>query len=106
MFPYQQEATIAYCRALARSYERFTGKKLMENPGPAALYMAPFVLVSHGVQPDPIFCFANESAQKLWRMSWDEFTALPSRLSAEPEAQEERQRLLALAEWAEDKLAG
>lgn len=58
------------------------------------LYHAPFVLLSHGTQPDPIFNYANQTAQQLWEMSWADFTQLPSRLSAEPMAVAERQVLL------------
>jgi hypothetical protein len=50
------------------------------------------------MQADPVFCYANLAAQKLWGMGWEQFTRLPSRLSAEAEAQEERHRLLLLAE--------
>lgn len=59
-----------------------------------ALYLAPFVLVSHGTQPDPIFCYANKTAQDLWEYSWDEFTSLPSRLSAEVQERGGRSELL------------
>ena len=98
MFPSGDPRVAAYSRLLASSYERWTGKSLASDVRPQALYEAPFVLVSHGIQPDPIFCYANRAAQKIWEMSWNTFTKLPSRLSAEPDAQEERQRLLALAE--------
>lgn len=80
------------------SYRHWTGRNIIVSADPAdALYHAPFVLVSHGVQADPVFCYANLAAQKLWQMDWDTFTALPSRLSAEPDAQEERERLLEVA---------
>ncbi len=46
------------------------------------------------MQADPIFCYANLTAQTLWGMGWDVFCALPSRLSAEADAREERERLL------------
>jgi len=59
-----------------------------------ALYHAPFALVSHGTEPDPIFRYANLTAQKLWGIGRDEFMCMPSRLTAEPVATEERQRLL------------
>ena len=36
----------------------------------------------------------NRQAQRLFGYGWEEFTRLPSRLSAEPVSQEERQRLL------------
>lgn len=63
------------------------------------LYHAPFALVSHGTQDDPIFCYANIAAQKLWEMDWDAFVQMPSRHSAEPVAdiQDERQTLLKAA---------
>ena len=42
-----------------------------------------------------MFCYANRNAQGLWGLTWDEFIRLPSRLSAEPLVQAERERLLA-----------
>ena len=79
---------------LHASFHRRTGSALALAAGDAALYAAPGVVLMHGRQADPLFCYANRAAQALWGFSWDEFTALPSRLSAEPVAREERQRLL------------
>jgi len=59
------------------------------------LFDAPFALVSHGVEDDPIFNFANKTALDLFELGWDEFTQLPSRKSAEVIEQQERARLLA-----------
>jgi len=59
------------------------------------LFYAPFALVSHNTAKDPVFNYANRTALDLFGMSWNEFTTLPSRLSAEPVNQEERARLLA-----------
>src|SRR3569623_78583 len=102
MLPYEQPEIAAYSYCLIDSYKHWTGRDLLpfdkRDILPHALYHAPFALVSHGTQADPIFCYANLTAQKLWQMDWRQFTALPSRLSAEPEAQEDRQRLLAQAE--------
>lgn len=58
------------------------------------LFDAPFALVSHGIEADPIFNFANRKALDIFGYSWEAFTGLPSRLSAEPMAREERQHLL------------
>jgi PAS domain S-box-containing protein len=58
------------------------------------LYDAPFVLLAHTNAPDPLFCYANRRAQELFGYGWDEFTRLPSRLSAEPVSRQERQQLL------------
>ena len=84
---------------LADSFRQVTGQVLVAgNFTPAeraqALYTVPFVLVSHGTQPDPVFNYANQTAQQLWEMPWPEFTQLPSRLSAESIAVAERQAML------------
>jgi hypothetical protein len=52
-------------------------------------------VLSHGTQADPTFNYGNKTALELFEMDWDSFTSLPSRLSAEPLVQEERDRLLA-----------
>ncbi len=59
-----------------------------------ALYHAPFVVLAHDTALDPVFFYANRQAQQLFDMTWQEMVCLPSRLSAEPLAREERQRLL------------
>jgi hypothetical protein len=41
------------------------------------------VVLAHNTAPDPRFIYANRTAQNCFEYSWDEFTALPSRLSAE-----------------------
>jgi hypothetical protein len=51
-------------------------------------------LLSHGLEDDPIFNFGNQTALSLFEYNWDAFTQLPSRLSAKPIDQVERQRLL------------
>ena len=59
------------------------------------LFYAPFALVSHDTASDPVFNYANLKALELFELSWEDFTHLPSRLSAEPVNQAERDRLLA-----------
>jgi PAS domain-containing protein len=88
----------AHAALLADSYHRLLGLPLIE-PAPGAdlgrlLYEADFVLLSHGTEPDPRFNYANRAAQDLFGYSWQTFVGLPSRLSAEPVAREERDRLL------------
>lgn len=58
------------------------------------LYNAPFALVSHGLEEDPIFNYANIQAQELWEMTWDEFIKMPSRSSAGVVEQADRDALL------------
>lgn len=59
------------------------------------LFEASFVLVAHGTESDPIFNYGNRKALELWRLDWEAFTNLPSRCSAEPVEQKERERMLA-----------
>jgi len=58
-------------------------------------FSAPFALLSHNTAVDPVFNYANQTAMELFELSWNEFTALPSRLSAEAPNREERALLLA-----------
>jgi hypothetical protein len=101
LLPCQQPAIIDYSQALVYSFRQWTGRNLIAPATPDGLahilYHAPFVVVAHGTEADPVFCYANLTAQHLWKMPWDVFTMMPSRQSAEPDAQEERKRLLETA---------
>ena len=97
---WRKDSVIAHSAVLARSYRKFTGRDLLPglfNPLGLSknLFAAPFVLVSHGTQADPILNYGNATALALWEMSWDELTRTPSRLTAEAPLREERARLLA-----------
>lgn len=83
----------AYARLLAESFTRLTGTPLGDP------WARPDPIVSHGVQADPIFRWANPAALALWEMDWETFTRLPSRQSAADTAdvQADRSRLLAEA---------
>ncbi|MFZ2160829.1 MAG: MEKHLA domain-containing protein [Sideroxyarcus sp.] len=59
------------------------------------VWNAPRAIVAHGTEADPIFFYGNRLALQLFEMSFEEFARLPSRLSAEPLAQEAREKLLA-----------
>lgn len=91
--------SIEHSRRILKSYESITGIQLFDAMHSDEylsylLYHAPFVVVSHGIQLDPVFNYANVTAQQLWSLNWNQFTALPSRLSAEAECAADRQRLL------------
>ena len=91
---------LAHARRLIESYRRWTGHDLVD-PGLSpveqaqALYEAPFVTASHGTESDPVFNYANRAALALFETGWTDFTCMPSRLSAEPAAREERAQLFA-----------
>ena len=84
---------------LLDSFRRLTGRELLPvaaDPAETArlLYHAPFVVLSHDTATDPVFTYANLTAQRLFEMPWGRIVGLASRYSAEPLAREERQRLL------------
>ena len=97
---WQTDFAVAQTQMLAHSLKHLTGRDLLPGNFPAAelaekTFHAPFVLVSHGTQADPVLNYGNAAALALWEMSWDEFTRTPSRLTAEAPNREERARLLA-----------
>lgn len=88
---------------LRRSFRHFTGRELVparmsDTEAARYLFQAPLALLSHDTAPDPVFDYANETAMGLFGMSWEEITALPSRLSAEAGNREAREALLAKVE--------
>ncbi|MDE3059984.1 MAG: MEKHLA domain-containing protein [Pseudomonadota bacterium] len=92
--PLPDSMDFSYIDRMLASFRRWTGKDLVAPASPEALYYAPFVVVSHGTEADPVFRYANLAAQRLWETPWEKFITLPSRLSAEPDARPERQALL------------
>ncbi len=98
--PWASDWAVAHAATLARSFRHWLGRDLLSGVTEPqafaeALFTAPFVLVSHGTQTDPVLNYGNRDALALWEMSWDELTRTPSRLTAEPVARDERARLLA-----------
>jgi hypothetical protein len=82
---------------ITASYRALTGRALVSEIHDdliATLWSAPFAVVAHGTEPDPIFFFGNATALSLFEMDFAQFTRLPSRLSAELLQREERDRLL------------
>jgi hypothetical protein len=86
----------AFFDLLTGSHARLVGAPLAPpSADPAWLYHhAPFAVLAHSTAADPIFIYANQAAQACFEYHWDEFTTLPSRLSAEAPNRTERQALL------------
>lgn len=85
---------------LLNSYQTLLGKSLIagvtaDQDIARSLFHAPMAVISHDTAPDPVFNYANLQALELFEMSWDEFTRMPSRFSAEPAERAEREKLLA-----------
>lgn len=98
--PWQTGFVIAQTQILARSLKHGPGRELWPGHFTAPelaekIFRAPFALVSHGTEADPILNYGNAAALALWEMSWEELTRTPSRLTAEAPNREERTRLLA-----------
>ena len=85
---------------LRRSLRKLTGRDLLDGETTDAdaarrLFHAQFALLSHNRAPDPILTYGNLKALALFDLSWEELTAMPSRLTAEAPDRDERERLLA-----------
>ncbi len=99
-----------YCEHIAmvvRSYYQLTGKQIgvgapchqqpdlvTDSAFAQSLFNAPFALISHGTEAEPLFNYANKTAMKLFNMTWNEITNLQSRYSAEQPSRAERAQLL------------
>ncbi|QBQ41334.1 MEKHLA domain-containing protein [Sphingobacterium psychroaquaticum] len=82
------------------SFLRRTGVALPVPPGVPDRYdwlhrEAPYSLLSHDTAADPVFTYVNEMALRSFGYGYSEMLSLPSRLSAGPADQAERNRLLA-----------
>ena len=91
-----------HARLLKSSFARLLSRELLPVAATVTpqvfaqkLFQSPTVVLSHGLQKDPIFNYANQAALDLFEMDWDCLTQLPSRKSAEPMNRQQRARLLA-----------
>lgn len=94
---------VTWSQLLLDSFRHWTGRDLLIRTGTPdaqaqALFAAPFVVVSHGAEADPLLNYGNQQALDLWELSWAQLTSMPSRLTAEPMNLDERTRMLAVAE--------
>ena len=98
---------LTWIRWLLDSYAFWLKRELIERTGTLEeqnerLFGAPFVVASHTnpsigsrqAAEDPILNYGNQQALALWEGTWEEFTGIPSRLTAEPVNQPERARML------------
>jgi hypothetical protein len=94
---YRTPEAAARIALIADSFARLLDRPLIasdEGDVVAALWQAPFAVVAHGVEADPVFFFGNRAALAAFECDVACFTAMPSRLSAEAPLRDERQRLL------------
>ncbi|MFN9718805.1 MAG: MEKHLA domain-containing protein [Planctomycetota bacterium] len=101
-FPWLRRGWIQHTQYLLNSFRKYVGRELInrsDDPEDEAqrLFQAPFVVVSHGVQDDPILNYGNQTALLLWEMDIPALTSMPSRLTAEPVQRDERAQMMARA---------
>jgi hypothetical protein len=90
----------AHVERLLVSLRRWSGRNLVEPSlnieGQARqIFFAPFAVLSHNTDADPILNYANRTGLDLFELSWEELLVTPSRQTAEPIHRAERARLLA-----------
>ena len=90
---------VAQSALILESYERLLERPLITRTSETlsdarALYAAPFAVLSHGTDADPILNYANRTALTLWETTIEVLTATPSRLTAEPMAREAREKVM------------
>lgn len=100
--PWNTQGAILWVQLLLDSFRHWTGRELIDRTGDAEtqarrLFAAPFVVVSHGTEADPILNYGNRMALELWETDWERLTRTPSRLTVEPGNRAERERMLARA---------
>lgn len=91
---------VDHSQLLLDSYHRWLQRDLVPRNGSAveqaqALFDAGFVVVSHGIEADPLLNYANRTALTLWEIDIPTLLQTPSRLTAEPLHRDERAQLLA-----------
>lgn len=95
---WQRSDWIQHTRCLLNSYEKLVGSPLISRATPqqdaCRIFEAPFVVVAHGMESDPLLNYGNATALALWEMSLSEFLGTPSRKTAEPLHRDERADLL------------
>jgi len=97
--PWTDPVIVRWTQRLLDSYRNWIGRDLLERIGDLdyqaqVLYQSPFVVVSHGLQDDPILNYGNQMALELWELTWEQLVKTPSRLTAEPVNRAEREWML------------
>jgi MEKHLA domain len=92
-------AVMDWSQLLLNSFRHWIGRDLLERVGdPAyqahALFLSPCIVISHGMEEDPIINYGNQAAMELWETTWEDLTRTPSRLTAEPINRAEREWML------------
>ena len=98
-YPWSERHIVEWSQRLLESYRHWIGQDLIDRAGDQdsqarRLFDATLVVVSHGMEADPILNYGNQAALNLWELSWEHLIATPSRLTAEADDRAERERML------------
>jgi MEKHLA domain len=81
----------AYIRRVAASFARVTGAPLVEGAlNGARAWFGDFALLTHRGDDKDTMNYGNAFALALWECGWDDFTGVPSEVTAPPEDRAER----------------
>ena len=92
-------AMLARAQVILQSYEHWIGHPLCPpadsfREQASTLFLAPFVVLAHGTEADPILCYGNQQAPRLFETDLEALLKTPSRTTAESVARAERHRML------------
>ncbi len=106
---------IDHVKLLHDSLKKLTGRGLCERMGISDTVMDSnvdtynniclndrFVLVSHGIQEDPVYNFSNQAGLEAFVRSWDQFIKLPSRQSVVFQSFDEELRIKLMKRVTDD----
>ncbi len=99
MQPWLHADVVSHSQRLLDSFERWLKEPLIERGGSPrkqaeALFHAPFALISHGSEADPILNYGNRTALELWGLDWQTLLQTPSRLTAAAAHRSTRKKIL------------
>jgi hypothetical protein len=97
--PWMNQPVVQWTQRMLESYRHWIGAELIEREGDPefqarALFESPQVVISHGMQTDPILNYGNRTALELWELTWEQLVQTPSRLTAEAINRAEREWML------------
>jgi len=90
---------IYFLKRMIHCHQIFFNDSLVEQ-GATTAEKLPFLfdldqpVLSHQREEDPILNYGNKAALELWEMTWDDFTKMPSRKTAEEVMQSERAKFM------------
>ncbi|WP_018968744.1 MEKHLA domain-containing protein [Rubritalea marina] len=87
----------SHAELLQSSFRRLLGRDLVRSSPlstATAIASSQVAILSHGTESDPQFNYANLAALQLFETTWSDLIGTPSRHSAEPVTEAERDALL------------